>query len=269
MKGMKGKTFIATEAGHWYQQDGTPLHEIEAKNGKGLRPVTLRDARTLNLVPSVTGILNMLPKPQLIVWQKKQVLLAALTLTRQPEENDEVYIRRIMADADAQAHKARERGTAVHTEIEKHLLGEIESVKARAVLNALASYLMLADFGDILGLSEPEKSFAHPLGYGGKVDLHSKQLNFVCDFKTKEFTEEIEKLAYDEQILQLVGYADGLNMPDARLINVYISTKIEGLIRVVEHENIDRTYYRQLFGDCLRLWKTLKKYDGSEKAKET
>src|SRR3989304_6517093 len=101
----------ASDAGHWYTQSGEPMYTIIGKNGNA-RATTLRDARTLKLLPSVTSILAMLPKPALITWMKKQVLMAALTLTRLPNEADEAHISRILADADEQSRMAREKGAA-------------------------------------------------------------------------------------------------------------------------------------------------------------
>jgi len=61
------------------------MYTVEAKKG-GQRNTTLRDARTMNLVPSVTTILNIAAKPALLAWMQQQVLYAALTLPRRPDE---------------------------------------------------------------------------------------------------------------------------------------------------------------------------------------
>ena len=65
----------ASESNHWYTRDGVPRYTVMGKNGKE-RNTTLRDARTENLIPSVTTILNVMAKPALIQWLQKQVLLA-------------------------------------------------------------------------------------------------------------------------------------------------------------------------------------------------
>lgn len=250
---------IESDSGHWYTQSGEPYYTLIGNNGKE-RPVTLRDARKLGLLPSVTSTMSMLPKPGLIVWQKRQVLMSALTLTRLPEESDDAYIARIMADANEQAMRARARGTAIHGAIERFICGQsIEDeykVYVRSALVALTEHLQI---DTILDKCEAEKSFACPdLMYGGKVDLHSRDLNIVADFKTKEFTEETERLAWDEQAIQLEAYRQGLGMPDARMINVFISTSVPGLVRVVEHEG-DPKYWK-IFLSCLNLWKAVKSY---------
>ena len=67
----------ASESNHWYTRDGVPQYTVEAKKG-GLRATTLRDARTMNLVPSVTTILGVAAQPALLAWMQQQVLMAAL-----------------------------------------------------------------------------------------------------------------------------------------------------------------------------------------------
>ena len=76
-------TIIArsAESVHWYQHNGAPQYTVKAKDGSD-RPTTLRDARKLNLVPSVTTILKIAAKPGLEAWKLNQMLLAALTLPK-------------------------------------------------------------------------------------------------------------------------------------------------------------------------------------------
>ena len=63
----------ASESNHWYTRDGEPMYTVEAAKG-GQRATTLRDARKLSLVPSVTTILNVAAKPALNQWLQRQVL---------------------------------------------------------------------------------------------------------------------------------------------------------------------------------------------------
>jgi hypothetical protein len=259
---MEEKKTIASEGGHWYSKDGTPAYTIIGKNGKE-RATTLRDARKEGYLPSVTTILQVLPKPALINWMKKQVLMSALTLTREVNEADQAYIDRIMLDADEQARKAREKGTWIHGQIERYLLGQEIDKKAEDYIWAVNNELKGIMSPLWRAKCEPEKSFAYTPeygnGFGGKVDLHSRELNFVCDFKTKEFDETTEKLAWDEQIFQLEAYRHGLGMHNARMLNVFISTNNPGLVRVVEHEN-GNDWHWNVFKDALKFWYTWKKY---------
>lgn len=249
---------IASEKMHWYKQDGSPCYEIESAKGS-MRPTTLRDARKLSLLPSVTTIMSVFPKPGLIAWKEKQILMAALTATRLVNETDDTYMARIMSDAKEQAKRAAEKGTAIHGQIERYLSGEEADPEFIPTLTAVS--VALKDFfGEhIAPKCEVEKSFASTLGYGGKVDLHSKALNFVCDFKTKEFDADTKQLAWDEQQMQLQAYRHGLGMPTARMINVFISTSVPGLVRIVEHDK-DNNKYMDVFKACLTFWQEIKGY---------
>ena len=50
------------EGDHWYTRDGVPVHTQPKADGKGERPTTLRDARKLAFLPSVTTILKVISK---------------------------------------------------------------------------------------------------------------------------------------------------------------------------------------------------------------
>ena len=72
---------FSPDAAHWYQRDGQPLHTVLSAKGEP-RPTTLRDARKLDLLPSVTNILGVIAKPELTAWLQEQAVMAALTLPR-------------------------------------------------------------------------------------------------------------------------------------------------------------------------------------------
>ena len=112
-------TIIArsSDSVHWYKQDGAPMYTVKGKNGAD-RPTTLRDARTMALVPSVTTILKVAAKPGLEQWKLEQMLLSALTLPKAPEESEKAYIARIVADSKETGKQAAEAGTRIHESIE-------------------------------------------------------------------------------------------------------------------------------------------------------
>jgi len=69
------------------------------------------------------------------------------------------------------------------------------------------------------------------------VDMHSIEGDgVVIDFKTKEFTSEtLEKVAgFDENVMQLSAYRQGLKLPKARCANVFVSVTEPGLVVVKE-----------------------------------
>jgi hypothetical protein len=210
-----------TENGHWYTKDGTPAYTTIGKTGE--RATTLRDARKLGLLPSVTTINGMLSKAGLDTWKQQQVLLAALTLPRQPDEPESDWLARVMQDSKATGREAAERGTAIHAVIESYF-DQVYMPEKPAYLDAIDVALKDA-FGSQLWL--PEKSFGHHLGYGGKCDLMALPVNgkgdgFVVDFKTKD--TNLDKVdVYFEHEMQLAAYREGLGVPAARCAIVFVN----------------------------------------------
>lgn len=202
---------FATAAGHWYSLTGEPMYTIVGKNGKQ-RNTTLRDARELSLVPSVTTIIRMAAAPALEKWKRNQVLLAALTLPRRQDEPESDWLRRVEQDWQEQGRAAADRGTAIHAAIEKHYRGEPPTDELWPYVKA-ASAVMLDACGEQAW--NAERSFAHPLGYGGKTDLHSAE--WVNDVKTKDGdVGESKQSTWDEHAMQLAAYRRGLGVHTAR-----------------------------------------------------
>lgn len=243
---------FATESGHWYAKDGTPAYTMKGKNGQD-RAVTLRDARVLGLLPSVSTICRLEAKPQLERWKIEQACLACLTLPRQEGEDDSTFMRRALEDSQAQSRKAAERGTYIHGLIEKTIAGKryvdgIDQAIADAVLHWLNSH-----FPDYVW--SPERSFA-AAKFGGKLDLHGIKGNeaVVIDFKTKAGLDPDKKLGYDEHITQLAAYAFGIGAPIARCINLFVDTDYPGVIVPVEWTTAERDQGWLAFGHLLQLW---------------
>lgn len=246
---------VASESGHWYRQDGTPAYEIVGANGKQ-RPTTLRDARKLGLVPSVTTILRVMAAPGLEQWKRNNLLLSALTAPpRTTDESEDDWIARIVRDADEQAAKARELGTDIHGAIERLIKRQPYGYKEHAE-GAVDCVMRLFDI-DLDDLSA-EHSFAHPLGFGGKLDVHSTVgCGMVCDFKSKPFSlgDVGKKLAWDEHVIQLAAYRVGVGIPNARCVNVFVSTTTPWLSVVHEWTQDELQRGWQIFECLLRLWK--------------
>lgn len=248
-----------SESGHWYDREGNPAYSVTAKNGQQ-RATTLRDARSLNLCPSVSGIISVAAKPGLDIWKQQNVLLAALTLPRETGEPEQAWLERVMMDAKQSSRVAADRGTAIHATIQAFFEGALipESMPmCRPVEEAIKTH-----FGELLLL--PELSFAHPLGYGGKADLIAKSRHdfdgVVIDIKTKE-TEDISKAEiYSEHGMQLAAYRMGFGMPKARCANVFVGYKmVNGItqftgVKVVEHEPADLDRYWLMFTKLLEFW---------------
>ena len=242
----------ASESQHWYTRTGDPAYTVKNKEGHQ-RPTTLRDARKLGLVPSVTTIIKCAASPGLEAWKLQQMMLAALTLPRAPEESEESFISRIQTDSKEQAKMAAERGSEVHAALESFFETRHVTTKfADAVLGTEGEIVKV--FGDMEWSTE--KSFAMN-GFGGKVDLHSKDgQGVVIDFKTKEFTSETMEKAqgFDEHLMQLAAYRVGLEIPQARCANVFVSVTQPGLVVIREWTQEDLARGWKMFNSLLEFW---------------
>jgi hypothetical protein len=249
-------TIIArsAESVHWYGQDGSPQYTVKAKDGSD-RPATLRDARKFNLVPSVTTVMKIMAKPGLDVWKNEQLLLAAMTLPRKETETEKEFIARIVADSKETGKQAAEKGTRIHESIERWYVGErdVEHLEtAKAFELAVFQHFKTDPFEKW----KTETAFASPLGFGGKVDLHTTTgLGIVVDAKTKDFGPDDKVDAYDEMLMQLAAYRQGLERPNARCANVFASRTHPGLIKIVEWSEEDLQKGWEMFQCLLKFWK--------------
>ena len=244
----------ASESQHWYTREGEPCYTVKAKDGSD-RPATLRDARKLNLVPSVTSIIRCAASPGLEYWKQQQVLMAALTLPKIDGEAEGAYLQRILNDSREQAKKAAERGTAIHAAIQGFYQGEPPSPEdfRQYVLGAqetvskwLPSTVWVA-----------ERSFSHALGFGGKVDLCGVG---VVDFKTKEFDTTADLKTWDEHAMQLAAYRHGLGLEKARCAIVYVSSTVPGLTKLIEIQEDELQRGWTCFYSLLHYWQAKNTY---------
>jgi hypothetical protein len=196
-------------------------------------------------------------KPALEAWKLNQMMLACLTITKEDGETEESFIQRIVRDSKEQAKQAAERGTIIH--------GALESFFEGVYLADFMDYQTGTDkaLQDTFGTPEwaVEKSFCHDLGFGGKVDLHSRDGNgIVVDFKTKEFKDPSLVEAYDEHLMQLSAYRTGLGIPSARCANVFVSVTDPGLVKVIEWSEEDLQRGWVMFQSLLNYWQAKNKY---------
>jgi hypothetical protein len=240
----------ASESTHWYAKDGSPVYEVMGANGQ-MRNATLRDARKLGLVPGVSAISRCAAAPGLEAWKANQVLMAALTLPRRPDEPEKDWLTRVMQDSKETGRRAAERGSAIHAAIQGHYEGKPPT----EALWPFVKGAVLAVDDWLKSDWEAEKSFACHLGYGGKIDLCGLA---VVDFKTKEFTSEDLKsgkqLTWDEQCIQLAAYRYGRKTPKARCANVFVSVTEPGLAVVCEWEEKELQRGFEMFTSLLTYW---------------
>ena len=247
---------------HWYKSDGTACHTVIGKNGKE-RDCTLRDARKMNLSPSVTGILDIVAHPALISYLIKQHLEAAWDTTQSDYTSVQYsdWSKDVKIAANAHSKEARDKGAGIHAQLERYYQGKVPTMYAgyvEAVSKALQkTYIM--DEKDMV----PERSFSRE-GFGGAVDLSSKYLIVDFKFKANGFDDK-EKLVYDTHLGQLAAYRYGLDFPDAVCANVFIGGEGENIkVRIEEHSEEDLDWGLRYFMNCLGLWETVKRYSSHD-----
>jgi len=243
---------------HWYAPpDGRPVYTVIGANGKE-RPTTIRDARKLGLVPSVSGIIQCAASPELEYWKQNQVMLATITLPKHPDETEEFWIKRIWIDSREHARKAAARGTAIHAAVERFFCtGAGDNQYWEHVDGAITT---LNDGLVDIDTLTAEQSFCHPLGFGGKCDLHSADT--VIDMKTKEFDEAgaASLKIYDNHAMQLSAYREGLKLPQARCAILYISVTVPGLAKLIWIDSKDLLRGWSMFQALLQYWKSKNKF---------
>lgn len=268
-------TPLPAEGGHWYdRKTGAPMYEIPCKSKDGNRPVNISDARKLDLVPSVTMILNVAAKPGLETWKARQILEASLTLPQIAGETLDDYALRVMEDAKAQSALARDKGTQLHAAIEQDIQQGPPSAEWEEHIHAV--WKTLLDHNIDIYSGRAEHSFASPLGYGGKIDFHNDE-PLIIDFKTKERIDDKKQLAWPEHIQQLAAYGFGLfgenwitqatgfppspeyDVPIFRALNIFIGIE-DKQVRVLEYSWPDIVEAFAQFRCLLEYWMRTKKF---------
>lgn len=253
------KKIIASESCHWYTQDGQPCYEVPKAKGNGMRPTTLRDARKLGLVPSVTSVLQILARPGLEAWKQNNILLAAATMPHDPNMPLETWCDRVAQDAKEQSEKAMQLGTDIHAALEAALTSdEVIETKYDEYIEPLLDAMLALN---LINISQrAEKSFAHPIGFGGKIDFYNEE--YLIDFKTKAFAkqdvDDKKQLAWDEHCWQLAAYRYGIQKPHLRCLNIFISTTEPGLFHFHEWTEEELKTGSAIFLETLKLWKLIK-----------
>ncbi|MDR1190640.1 MAG: PD-(D/E)XK nuclease family protein [Verrucomicrobiales bacterium] len=244
---------INTEkASHWYYPDGRACHTVPRADGAGERATTLRDARKLGLLPSVTQILKVKAKPGLENWKLEQAILSALTLPRGTEESDTAFAQRVVKDMDEEAARAAAWGTKIHA--------CCEGLHAGGVLVAdEQTRPFVADYerwvkAELSNTAQAEVTLVNQkLGYAGRVDLvavHREHGPVVVDLKTQKVRDG-QAVFYPEWALQLAAYAAALP-GQYRLASVVINSLEPSAVAVKFWAEAD---YLALFECCLKLWK--------------
>lgn len=261
--------------GHYYKKDGTPCYV--QPDGKD---TNIRHAREQKLVPSVTEVLNVAASPGLEIYKQNQLLDACIEYPPNLDVSriDE-WRKEIVYMSKQHAKKAAERGAEVHDQLEEYFK---HGTHENPELVDSVSKFFSENFN---GVDDwvAEASFASPLGYGGKVDLHSPNHQIILDFKTKNKDNFHKARAYDSHHMQTAAYAVGLfgklciediqagymepwlamqNLPKVRCYNLFINVDNYQELKLTESTRLDKAF--RMFYNLLEYWKLSKNYDSGE-----
>lgn len=243
--------------GHFYDATGLPCYTVPNISKGGERNTTVADARKLGLVPSVTELFNQLSKEGLMRWKEDHLLRASWEMMFEDHNGFEDYKRNIRAKVKEHTDKAPKLGSEIHDELEQWYKAGGDITPGDRIYHAVFAVR------DQVGKSDyvAEESFYHPLGFGGKIDLHCKDRNIVLDFKTKDTTDIKKMKGYDEHIMQLAAYRQGLSIPTAECYNLFISTQDPKLVKLVKYTEKELERAWEMFKCLLSFWQLCNKFE--------
>ena len=248
---------IATSGQHWYSLAGVACHV--QPNGKA---TTLREARTQNLVPSVSGVLGMIDKPHLTKWKCDQMIHHCIDHPYQAGESHQEYKNRIHGYAKIDKHEILDFGTRVHKAIEDFNLGTFDESKDPAIWPWVETYVRWAQ-SRITKVVAVEKTVASKRwGFGGTIDLVAEVRGIrglvLIDYKTQNSKDKA--IFRDEYVYQLAAYRKTMR-PNPMAISLVINRDEPKPIveKIWSPSELQRGW--RVFSTANKLWQEIKKYE--------
>jgi hypothetical protein len=259
-----------SENAHWYTRSGEPMHLVQSQKGEP-RATTLRDARKLGLLPSVTNVLGVINKPELVEWKMTQAVLAALTLPRLDGEGEDAFARRVVEDAQSRVRTAADFGSAFHAgaEVVAKTLEVDQAGPYAAWLNPHRDWFQ----ANCVRVVWTERVLVNTaLGYAGTADLlmeHQQHGLTLVDYKTQGGKAESGKQkaemgwkprVYSSWCQQLAAYRQAIGRPMVCLSVIVNSAEPSA---PVEHPWSEEELQAGLesFEAALVIWRNEKGYD--------
>ena len=254
-----------SQSSHWYKADGTPCHRLPRVRGGGLRPTTLRDARRLQLFPSVTSILGIFAKPQLDKWKMRQVAQASMRLGRTEGESDDYFADRIIEEAFAQVEQAADLGSRIHDAIDKHFDG---NPIPDDLVTYISPVLKWKEDKDLEFVERELRVVNKAHGFAGTMDVACRYGSNgigVIDFKTRKTKSGVKVTSYDGQAMQIAAYGATYwgeeNLSRMFGANVFISTTEPGRLEVCSYTPQQLMAEWEVYKMACAMWRHSKGYD--------
>ena len=252
---------FSPENAHWYRRDGEPLHSVLSAKGEP-RPTTLRDARKLGLLPSVTNVLGVINRPELVEWRMTQAVLAALTLPRLAGEAEDAFARRVVEDAQSRTRVAADFGSAFHAGAE-HVAKSLEVDPAGPYAGWLNLHRDWFQTRCVRSVWTERVLVNTELGYAGTADLlmeHQVHGLTLVDYKTQGVKPGNKARAYDTWCCQLAAYRRAIGVSAACLSVIVNSAEPSAPVEHLWSEDELRAGLES-FEAALVIWRNEKNYD--------
>jgi len=214
-------------ASHWYTKTGEPCHEVPAKKG-GMKSTTIKEAREMNLLPSVTNILGVVAKPNLTAWLQTQAIMHALTTPRVADESEDDFARRMVSEMKSEHAKAPDLGTRIHAACELWAVSKTVTPEADLIRYQEAFAEWLETAGEVIWA---EKVLIGS-DYAGKADLlieHKELGPVLVDLKSQD-VKNGKPSFYDEWCWQNAAYANCVSEKTPMIGNLIIDKTEPGRV---------------------------------------
>lgn len=264
---------------HYYTQDGLPCHTQPTKKGAKNpdRPTDVRDARRLNLFPSITGITAMLANDGLTRYKQMMVAEEAFKRPVIGGESVQEYTAFLLDQASKPAEEAADLGSKIHALLEAHGKGEAVDMEEMLTFPSTGQQVAVkAVVQPVLDRVESlcVKALGHEVvavnaeyGYAGTLDMPWTQQTTLglMDYKTsktKPGEPVTPRLSYAMQLAAgLVAFSGSASFFHCRAQNIFISTTEPGRVDVIEYNGKELAEAWEAFKACLVLWRTVNKHD--------
>jgi hypothetical protein len=252
------------ENSHYYTRLGEPVHG------------TLREARKVNALPSVTNGMSILAKPGLIFYLQENAILSTLSLPRLEGESETDFVKRVVLDSRKEVEAAAERGTYTHSLCEILADGGDRPADLRKEFEPHWKSLSYW-FSKVQKIYSSEQVLVNEeIGYAGRVDLIAEIVATdgprveVIDFKTRKFKKDKKGNAkadsYSTDLYQLAAYCFAHFDEPTWCRNVYIEpTTGEIGEKEWSPEEVEAAF--EVFKAICVIWQAEKKYNPTGEAK--